>query len=120
MNVQDILDVLSSSDIILEITVIVLIQEPRRQALRAIAQLTGGYTLYINEALGKDFRRYSYYFQKGEQMVKKWDNAPHWPNLKTFSHHFHIDSEKSALECREVFIEDVLKEMKTNIRLKEY
>lgn len=37
MNVQAILDVLSSSDIVQKITVIVLVQEPGRQALRATA-----------------------------------------------------------------------------------
>jgi predicted DNA-binding protein (UPF0278 family) len=113
MNVQEILDVLSSSDIVENIAVIVLVQEPGRQALRATASLKGGYVLHINEALGRGFRRYSYHIQKGEQMVRRWDNAPHWPDMKTFPHHLHLDSERNASECREVFIEDVLDEMKT-------
>ena len=113
MNVREILDALSSSDIVEKLTVIVLFQEPGRQALRATALLKGGYVLHINEALGRGFRRYSYHIQKGEQMVRRWDNAPHWPDMKTFPHHLHLDSEKNASESREVFIEDVLGEMKT-------
>ena len=39
-----------ASDIVLEIAVIVLVQEPGRQALRAIASLKGEYVLHINES----------------------------------------------------------------------
>lgn len=112
MNVQEIRDALSSSDIVEKIAVIVLVQEPGRQALRVTASLKRGYVLHINEALGRGFRRYSYHVQKGGQMVRRWDNAPHWPDMKTFPHHLHLDSE-NATECREIFIEDVLDEMKT-------
>jgi hypothetical protein len=112
MKAQEILDVLSNSDIVLEIEVMVLVQEVGRQALRAIASLKGGYVLHINESHGRDFRSYSYHVLKGEKMVQRWDNAPHWPNMKTYPHHLHIGSEKNAFECREVFIEDVLDEMK--------
>ncbi|HPE63385.1 MAG TPA: DUF6516 family protein [Methanothrix sp.] len=115
MNVQDILDALSSSEIVEEIEVTVLVQEPGRQALRAVASLKGGYVLHINEALGRDFRRYSYHVQKEAEMVRRWDNAPHWPDMETFPHHLHIESEKNASECREVFVEDVLNEMKSII-----
>ncbi|MHC1632048.1 MAG: toxin-antitoxin system TumE family protein [Methanotrichaceae archaeon] len=117
MKVQDILDALSSSDIVEEIAVKVLVLEPGRQALRAVASLKGGYVHHINEALGRDFRHYSYHVQKEEKMVRRWDNAPHWPDMKTFPHHLHLGSEKKVSECREVFVEDVLNEMETIIRL---
>jgi len=45
MKVQDILDALSSSEIVEEMEVMVLVQEPGRQALRAVAKLEGGYVL---------------------------------------------------------------------------
>jgi hypothetical protein len=112
MKAQEILDVLSNSDIVLAIAVIVLVQEPGRQALRAIVSLKGGYVLHINESHGRDFRSYSYHVRKGDIMVQRWDNAPHWPNMKTFPHHLHLASKMNAFECREVFVEDVLDEMK--------
>lgn len=112
MKVQEILDILSDSDIVLEIAVIILVQEPGRQALRAIASLKEGYVLQINESHGRDFRSYSYHVRKGDKMVQRWDNAPHWPNMKTYPHHLHLGSEKNAFECREVFVEDVLDDIK--------
>lgn len=115
MKVQDILDALSSSEIVQEVVVIILVQEPGKQALRAKAILKGGYVLHINESLGKGFRSYSYHVRKDEKMVRRWDNAPHWPEMKTFPHHLHLDDENEALECREVFIDDVLEAMKSLI-----
>ena len=70
MKAQEILDDLSSSDIVLEIAVIVLVQEPGRQALRAIASLKGGYVLHINESHGRDFRSYSYHVGKATKWCK--------------------------------------------------
>jgi hypothetical protein len=116
MKAQDILDALSSSDIVKEIIVIVLVEEPGNQALRAKASLKKGYVLYFAEAFGKDFRIYSYHAQKNEKMVRRWDNAPHWPDMKTFPHHIHLNNENEAHECPEIFIKDVLDEMNTIIR----
>ena len=73
MKVQDILDALSSSEIVQEVIVIDLVQEPGKQALRAKAILKGGYVLYINESLGIRFRSYSYHVRKDEKMVRRWD-----------------------------------------------
>ncbi|HPS91085.1 MAG TPA: hypothetical protein PKV33_02920 [Methanothrix sp.] len=61
MKAQEILDVLSNSDIVLELAVIIMVQEPGKQALRAIASLKGGYVLHINESHGKNFRSYSFH-----------------------------------------------------------
>ncbi|MDM7939834.1 MAG: DUF6516 family protein [Methanothrix sp.] len=108
MNVQEILEALSSSDsdIVLETSIITLVLEPGRQALRANASLRGD----INSAsmTGKDFRSYSYHLLKGDLMVRRWDNAPHWPRVKTFPHHLHLSDEASVVESAEAFIDDVL------------
>jgi hypothetical protein len=66
--------------------------------------------------LGIGFRSYSYHILKGDKMVRRWDNAPHWPEIKTFPHHLHLADENAALECREVFIKDVLEAMKAVIK----
>ncbi len=50
-------------------------------------------------------------------MVRRWDNAPHWPEMKTFPHHLHLDDEDEALECREIFIDDVLEALKSPIKI---
>ncbi|MGV8175910.1 MAG: toxin-antitoxin system TumE family protein [Methanothrix sp.] len=115
MKAQDILDALSSCEIVQDIAVIVLVEEPGKQALRAKASLKEGYVLYVTEAFGKDFRSYSYHLQKNEKMVQRWDNAPHWPEMKTFPHHIHLNSERDVHECQEIFIKDALDEIKAVI-----
>jgi hypothetical protein len=117
MNVREILDALFSSGIVREVEVIILVQEPGKQSLRAKATLAGGYILHINEALGIGFRSYSYHVLKDGLMVRRWDNAPHWPEMKTFPHHLHINDD-TVLESREVFIQDVLEMMNTIIKSK--
>jgi predicted RNase H-like nuclease (RuvC/YqgF family) len=99
MKVQDILDAISTSEIVLELVVLVLVEEPGKQALRARASLKGGYVMYVTEAFGKGFRSYSYHIQKDGKMVRRWDNAPHWPEMETFPHHYHLNGEKEAQEC---------------------
>ena len=44
-------------------------------------------------------------------MVKRWDNSPHWKDLKTFPYHVHHGNEAEPGESPEVFIEDILREV---------
>jgi len=113
MKAQDILDALSRSDIVQKIDVIALVEEPGKQALRARAFLENGLILNVTEAFGKGFRSYSYHLQKNEKLVRRWDNAPHWPQMKTFPLHLHLTGEKDVRECPEVFIKDVLLEIES-------
>jgi len=43
-------------------------------------------------------------------MIKRWDNSPHWKDLKKFPHHVH-QGEETEPESPEVFIEDILREV---------
>jgi len=115
MRAQDILDALSRSDIVKNIDVIALVEEPGKQALRARAIMESGFTLHVTEAFGKGFRSYSYHLQKNEKLVRRLDNAPHWPQMKTFPHHLHLTGEKDVRECPELFIKDVLLEIESII-----
>jgi hypothetical protein len=108
MTVTHILTILSSSDIVVELKIIDINIEPPIQSLKAKAILKNGYVLQVTESIGIDFRRYSYHLQKGDMMVKRWDNAPHWKSIKTFPHHVHIQNDVKPIESREVFIEDIL------------
>ncbi|WP_048178524.1 DUF6516 family protein [Methanosarcina sp. MTP4] len=112
MTISKAFSALSSSEIVLELNVIKAIVEPPVQALKARATLKGGYVLQINESISPDFRRYSYHLQKGDEMVRRWDNSPHWNDLKTFPYHVHLGNEAEPKESPEVFIEDVLWEVK--------
>jgi hypothetical protein len=116
MKAQDILDALSSSDIVQKIDVIIQVEEPGKQALRARVSLVNDFTLHVTEAFGKGFRSYSYHLQKNEKLVRRWDNAPHWPQMKTYPYHLHLTGERDVQECPEVFIKDVLPEIEAIIK----
>ena len=116
MKVQDILDALSTSEIVQELMVLVLVEDPGKPGIARQSIFERRICLYITEAFGKGFRSYSYHIQKDGKMVRRWDNAPHWPEMKTFPHHFHMNSEKEALECQEFFALDVLREIKVIIK----
>ena len=68
---------------------------------RIIGYATGRLIFYdgsfldVNEVVAfLDYRikklSYSYHYQRGEQVVFRYDNAPHFPGLSDFLHHKHI------------------------------
>ena len=115
MTVSHILAVLSSSDLVIEVKVIAMTVEPKTQSLRAKATLKKGYELYVNEGMSENYRRYSYHLQKGDKMIRRWDNAPHWRAIRTFPFHLHIPDKDKPIECEEVFVSDVLREIRNII-----
>ena len=112
MTVSHILAVLSSSDLVMNVEVIEMNVEPKVQSLRAKATLKEGYVLYVNEGIGESYRRYSYHLQKEDKMMRRWDNAPHWRGIRTFPFHLHLPNNDKPIECGEVFVDDVLSEIK--------
>jgi len=74
--------------------------------------------LYIRDYLflnGK--RKYVYHWQdrKGNLIIR-WDNSPHYPELKTFPHHKHVG--EKILESTETTLEEVLEEIEKRINYK--
>ncbi len=59
--------------------------------LRARVILRDGSTLSIRDNLFEDgSRKYSYHWQDLEgRLLGRWDNAPHWPDIVSFPHHYH-------------------------------
>ena len=46
--------------------------------------------LFIAELHTTQYQKYSYHWQDSDgQMIVRWDNKPHWPNIKTFPYHKH-------------------------------
>lgn len=52
--------------------------------------------LYIKDYLFLNGnRKYSYHWQnRNGKLIIRWDNSPHYSNLKTFPHHKHIGGDK--------------------------
>ena len=60
---------------------------------------------------GKDFKaKYRYHYMNNEnELIFRYDNAEHHPEIKTFPHHKHIPG--AILESQEPEIKDVLSEI---------
>ncbi|MFH1674844.1 MAG: DUF6516 family protein [Pseudomonadota bacterium] len=88
--------------------------------LRAVLSICDGSKLYVKDYLYQDgTRKYAYHWQTKEgKVVGRWDNAPHWPHLKTFPHHFHNEQhssvENSNIRNLESILEYIKKQLATN------
>ncbi len=73
------------------------------------AEVIDGSVLAIREYVSEQDFLYSYHWQdfKGN-LLMRWDNAPHFKNIKTYPHHKHLTN-GTVLESYEVNLKDVLK-----------
>ena len=57
---------------------------------RVVVTLTDGSSLHAREFFNADERHYSFHWQTAEgAMIRRWDDAPHYPHLETHPHHVH-------------------------------
>ena len=65
--------------------------------------------LYTKEYISKTKRIYSFHWQsnKGKLLIR-WDNAPHFKNLKTYPHHKHIENNEKVCESYEISLSEIL------------
>jgi hypothetical protein len=86
--------------------------------LRANLLLTDGSKLFVKDYLFLDgTRKYAYHWQDPEgHLLSRWDNAPHWKDLKSYPHHRHV-GEEDIVESSDVrTLEDVLKHIREQIQ----
>ena len=60
--------------------------------LKGIIYFKDKSTLYFKQIVleGSKFK-YAYHWEnKNGDLICRWDNAPHWPNVKTYPHHKHM------------------------------
>ena len=63
---------------------------------------------YVVVTKGKIVReKYRYHWMSENELVRRWDNAPHHRVIETFPFHIHTKSE--ILPSKEVRLEDILK-----------
>lgn len=63
-------------------------QNAFRVKMRAVVTPTMTFQVWLNH--NPDYTRYAYQLFSHDATVLRWDNAPHYPHLKTnFPHHFH-------------------------------
>lgn len=70
--------------------------------------------LYIREYSDVEERNYSYHWQDtNNNLITRWDNAPHYPDISTHPHHKH--TKDGVFENYTITIEEILSEIKTSI-----
>ena len=56
--------------------------------------------------------RYSYHYQKSNNdLVFRYDNAPHHPEIETFPHHKHVESDDNVIASQPPDMSEVLVEI---------
>jgi hypothetical protein len=59
---------------------------------RVRVSLADGSSLHAREFFDGNQRHYSFHWQTAEGvMIRRWDDAPHYPHLETHPHHVHED-----------------------------
>ena len=65
--------------------------------------------VYISDNKISIKHKYSFHWQNTDnQMTIRWDNAPHHPNISTFPHHKHIETDLNVHPSTENTLHDVL------------
>lgn len=55
---------------------------------------------------------YSYHYQKSNgDLVFRYDNAPHHPEIETFPHHKHVESDENVIASQPPDVSEVLVEI---------
>lgn len=109
-------EVLEKSKIVLKLNLLELIEGENVKAIKleAYSYLVDGSLLYVNEVWRVESYRYSYHWQTKEgKMLLRWDNAPHWKQLKTYPHHKHLG--KKILPSVQPLVEEIIAEIEKMI-----
>jgi len=79
--------------------------------LRAALLLKDGSRLFVKDYVFLDgTRKYAYHWQDSSgQMISRWDNAPHWKDVRTFPDHRHVEQESQVEFSQVRTLEEVLK-----------
>lgn len=110
-----IISALTNSDLFASIDVTDLVDEESVKLIKIKAKVLDETTLYITELHTKDYQKYSYHWQKENgEVIIRWDNKPHWRNLKTFPYHKH--EKGKVLPSYRVGIDDVINTIRERIK----
>ena len=103
-----IISALNKSKLFSSMVVLDLIDEDSVKLIKIKAKTLDSSILYITELHTHDYQKYSYHWQKENgELIIRWDNKPHWKNLKTFPHHRH--EKGKVYSSHRINIDDVIK-----------
>ena len=71
--------------------------------------------LHVKEYMDETHRKYAFHWQTASgDLICRWDNAPHFPQIFTFPHHKHLASGE-VLSSFDIAFDDILKSIKNQI-----
>jgi Family of unknown function (DUF6516) len=71
--------------------------------------------LHVREYIDTEHRKYSFHWQSSNgDLIIRWDNAPHFPDLITFPHHKQLASGE-VTESYDISFEEILGFIKAQI-----
>lgn len=86
----DIISKLQNRAVVKHVQVLDIVDETSAKFLKCCAELIDGSKLYVKESYVAGKNKYSYHWQdSSNQMILRWDDAPHHRHLATFRHHRH-------------------------------
>ena len=93
-------------------------QEGVAYLLQISAVLTDGSRLELRDYAFADGRRkYAYHWMKADgKLLRRWDNAPHWPDVATAPHHVHIPDQPKPQASTITNMEDLLSYLDQSFR----
>lgn len=108
---RGIVSLLKKSTLFSEIEVLELVDEATVQLVKIKATVKDASILYITELHAHHSQKYSYHWQKANGVIlMRWDNAPHFKELKTFPHHRHESGK--VFPSHRITIDEVIEEIK--------
>jgi len=102
---------LENSPVVLRFEVVDLKMWRQGFYLRVDVEFMDHSNLFIREYVDETERRYSYHWQtQKKQLIRRWDNAPHHPQLETFPSHCHEGAHLASSKV--ISLEEVLEEVR--------
>ncbi len=90
------------------------------QLLYARVTLIDKTLLYVREVLTVKDDKYSYHWQtESGELLRRWDNAPHWQQEIDSVHHVHIEQVDVVEPSSRVTIEEIIEIISEIIRSRE-
>ncbi|MBN2090455.1 hypothetical protein JW964_12650 [candidate division KSB1 bacterium] len=88
--VQEIIEAVIRCDFVKSYDILDFIEEEAIEFLRLKVEFNDNSLLHIRESLALGKSKYSYHWQKANgDLIIRWDNAPHHPEIKTHPFHLH-------------------------------
>jgi hypothetical protein len=99
--------VAAAGDVVAHFEVVELIDEETVKLIKVKVEFIDHSQLHLTELHTIIYQKYSYHIQSSSgELIARWDNSPHWPDLSTFPHHIHED--KSVHPSERITITEVL------------